>query len=258
MSSYSLTSSELATYQNDGFCVVASLLSVDALAAVYSLLDEAKSLVARGEVSKSWQTDMTAWERDLTCDSLIVRKVPAPFEHSEQFRSIFSSPVILDRVEQLIGSEIFLHSSKLIFKPPQIGRRKPLHQDLAYWDDMQAPQITVWCAIDSATPENGCLEVIPRSHKKGLIPHADLEDWQINEHTLEDKAVCIPMNAGDVMFLDVLTIHASLANRSNCGRLAAIVNYYSEPRRSDQRSKYGSETPLRTRSLLSAKALLHD
>lgn len=252
MSLYSLTSSELEAYEKDGFCVVAGLLSVDELEVVYSLLDEAKSLVARGEVSKSWQTDITAWERDSTSDSLIVRKVPAPFDHSERFRSIFSSPVLLDRVEQLIGSEIFLHSSKLIFKPPQIGRRKPLHQDLAYWEDMPARQVTVWCAIDPATPENGCLEVIPGSHKQGLIPHAELEDWQIDEHTLENRQVCIPMNAGDVMFLDVLTIHASLANRSNCGRLAAIVNYYSEPRRPDQRSKYGSEIPLRTRSLLSA------
>lgn len=247
---YSLTPDQLLAYNNDGFCVVPDVLSVDERAAVYTILDEARALASTVNCPSSLVEDLTEWEQNPYFSGVWdVRRVPAPFERSDAFRSIFGGPAILDRVEQIIGSEIFLHSSKLIFKSPKFGRRKPMHQDLAYWDDMTAQQLTVWCSIDPATPENGCLEIVPGSHHGGLIPHLNLEDWQIDEKILKDRLVSVPMNAGDVLFLNVLTVHASHANQSDVGRLAAIVNYYSESRNPCQFSKYGSSTPLKTSNL---------
>ena len=244
-----LTEATLAFFRDNGYCLVPGVVPAKACRAVRALFAEAQELAARGGGGNAWRNDATAWERlPGGTSARMVRKVPAPFDRSAEFRAIFGGDRILDLVEQIIGPEIYLHSSKLIYKPPGIGRRKPFHQDLAYWDDMTAPQVTLWCPIDPATAENGCLEIVPRSHHQGLIEHEDLDDWQIEESRFAPGvAQAVEMAPGDLLFLDVLTVHASRANRSKQGRLAAIVNYYSAPKAADQRSKYGSSQPLRGR-----------
>ncbi len=243
-----LTASQVAQYEDDGYVVVRGALSQTELATVREILTDTQRMVAQGYVPPHWKNDGGVWEGPPGIAVRLVRKVPAPFERSAGFRAIFSAPAILDIVEQLIGSEIYLHSSKLIYKPPGCGRRKPFHQDLAYWDDMSAAQVTLWCAIDPASVSNGCIHVVPGSHRKGLIQHVELADWQIDETQFPvNTARPVEMAAGDALFLNVLTVHASGANCSAMERLAAIVNYYSLPRSPDQLSKYGSSEPLRTR-----------
>lgn len=236
-----LDADQVEQFSRDGYCIVPALLSPSDLThikAYYSRVAATQSLSGPGQ-------DTTAWDQDESAMP-VLRKAPAPFDNDPGFRDIFSSSRVLDHVEDLIGPNIYPHSSKLIFKPARSGRRKPMHQDLAYWSDMPARQVTLWCAIDPTTPERGGLEIIPGSHKCQLLPHEDLDDYQVREETLDLSQVqSAVMEPGDALFLDVLTVHASTENRSDYDRLAAIINYYSRPKSATQTSRYGSTQPLR-------------
>lgn len=229
-----------------GFCVVTGVLSQADCSELKAILGETQSRADRGEGDARWFSDDTAWEGGCSA-ARIVRKVPRPFQEDERFRAIFSRETVLDLVEAFIGPEIYLHSSKMIYKPPHIGRPKPMHQDLAYWDEMQAPQVTLWCSVDPATAENGCVELLPGRHKAGLMQHVQLDDWQISPDAISETPVEVEMDAGDMLFLHPLTPHASRANASDRGRLAAVVNFYSEPARPEDGVRYGSKVPIRSR-----------
>ncbi len=246
-----LTAAQVAQFAADGYYMIPAFLTPDELVRIRNIYTQALTDARAGRLSTILVQDATAWDGDrVDTGRPVLRKVPAPFDRHASFRAIFSSRHVLDHVEDLIGPEIYLHSSKLIFKHAHGGRRKPLHQDLAYWSDMTARQVTLWCAIDRATPESGCLELIPGSHLHPLRPHEDLDDWQIPEHSLNLASVRhAVMDPGDAIFLDVLTIHASGQNHSDHDRLAAVVNFYSRPRDCSQVSRYGSMTPLRSARL---------
>lgn len=234
-----LTTSQLDQFNRDGYCIISAFLSPSDV----NYIKDYYARAAAAQASTPTQ-DGTAWDQDENA-APVLRRVPKPFDNDLGFRKIFSSPRALDHVEDLIGPSIYLHSSKLIFKPARSGRRKPMHQDLAYWTDMSARQVTLWCAIDPATPERGGMEILPGSHRQ-LLPHKDLDDYQVREDELDlSKVRPAVMEPGDALFLDVMTVHASAQNRSDHDRLAAVVNYYSQPKSATQTSRYGSTQPLR-------------
>ena len=237
----------LESFHAEGFCVVTGVLSNAQCAALQGILVETQSRADRGEGEERWFADETAWQFDASLRR-IVRKVPKPFDTHPVFREIFSSDPVLDLVEAFVGPQIYIHSSKMLYKPARVGLAKPMHQDLAYWQDMLAQQVTLWCAIDAVTADNGCMELVPGAHRKGLRPHVQLEDWQIDPVDVPERPLVVEMAAGDVLFLHPLVPHASRPNRSDGGRLAAIVNYYSEPSLPGCGASYGSETPLRCRA----------
>ncbi|GAA4680207.1 hypothetical protein GCM10023347_38650 [Streptomyces chumphonensis] len=235
-----LTAAQAEQFSRDGYCIVPGFLSPEDITYIKAYYQRA----AAAESASASAADGTAWDQDGSA-APVLRRVPAPFDNDAGFRGIFGSPRVLDHVEDLMGPRIYLHSSKLIFKPARSGRRKPMHQDLAYWTDLSARQLTLWCAIDPATPERGGIELLPGSHKQ-LLPHEDLDDYQVRENTLDLSTVeAAVMEPGDALFLDVLTVHASARNRSDHDRLASVVNYYSEPKNATQVSRYGSTRPLR-------------
>ena len=242
MAPKALSPAQLEQFDRDGYVLIPAFLTPSELT---DIRDHYRHAAACFSSVDRVTKNAAAWDADGA--GQVLRKVPAPFDRDPRFREIFSSRRVLDHVEDLVGPDIYLHSSKLLFKPPRSGRRKPMHQDLAYWTDMSARQVTLWCAVDRAEGEQGGgIEVIPGSHKNLLQRHHDMGDFQLREDQLDMSQVrVLATEPGDALFLDVLTIHASAQNQSENGRLAAIVNYYSRPRTETQTSRYGSTTPLR-------------
>ena len=101
-------------------------------------------------------------------------------------------------------------------KPPGVDGRHPLHQDLRYFALRPADRIVAsWTAIDRATRENGCLAVVPGSHRGSLLPHRD-PDWErvntgffaIDDFDPEAR-VHVAMEPGDTLLFHPLLIHGS-------------------------------------------------
>ncbi len=240
----------LKQYNEDGFILIRNLLSMKEIQSIQDLrkrIDtEAEDGGFQNFIKGKTRYEIERIETDGMPARSTLRAVKDPWWNEEAFRNVTGSDKILDIVEKLIGSEIYYHSSKLFFKAARGGRRKPWHQDWAYWDNMNQRQVTVWMAIDEATRENGCIEVIPGSHKNGLIKHHHGEDFMIEEDGIDSgQIIYAVMKPGDVLFFDVLTLHASAANHSDKGRLCCIIDYDSEPK--PENSKHGTERPLRSR-----------
>ena len=113
-------------------------------------------------------------------------------------------------------------------KPSKKGTFLPWHQDR--WSRLDRdPQITIWLALDPATVENGCVQMIPGSHKVGLINpdhHSGfLTPEQAEQWRPEDKRVFLTLEAGEAVLLHNYLLHGSDINRSETSRRAFSICY---------------------------------
>jgi ectoine hydroxylase-related dioxygenase (phytanoyl-CoA dioxygenase family) len=112
-------------------------------------------------------------------------------------------------------------------KPAQKGTFLPWHQDR--WRHLDRdPQVTVWTALDPATRENGCVQIIPGTHQELLNaePHSGfLTDAQAAAHCTPDRVAHCELEPGEAVLLHNWLLHASDRNRSDQSRRAFSICY---------------------------------
>jgi len=126
-----------------------------------------------------------------------------------------------------------LFTEKLNLKRPAHGGPNPFHQDLPYWADIadDAARIaTAMIFLDDADTTNGCLEVVPGSHRRGVWPtRADSDPFGGLETdpaaTAEVSTVPLEVEAGAVAFFGPLLLHKSSPNTSPQSRRALLYSY---------------------------------
>lgn len=152
---------------------------------------------------------------------------------SADFLELAQDPEIVDRVSQVIGEDIILWGCQIFCKPGGDGYETPWHQDGHYWPIRPLANCTVWIALDDSTPENGCLRVIPRSHRAQQTHQhlmEDREDLVLSQRTADeafdaDEAVDVVLKAGQMSMHDVYMIHGANANRSSRRRAGVAIRY---------------------------------
>lgn len=160
---------------------------------------------------------------------------------------------VVDRVESLLGGEVYHYHSKMILKDAKIGGAWAWHQDYGYWyqNGVLFPDLcSVMVAVDPATRENGCLQVLKGSHKMGRVNHiltgdqagADMERVREAEKRLEK--IYVEMNPGDALFFHANLLHASDANHSDQARWALICCYNAASNDPYKDSHHPRYTPL--------------
>lgn len=140
---------------------------------------------------------------------------------------------ILDMVEQILGPDIALWNSSFFAKPAKIGTRTPWHQDGEYWPIRPLATCSVWIAVDDSNTGNGCLQVIPGSHR-----HRELKNHHVNnadglalpleldEDALDEReAVNIELERGQISLHDVYLMHASEPNQSDQSRRGMTLRF---------------------------------
>ena len=144
------------------------------------------------------------------------------------FESISCDPRMAAILRPLIGSRIEFLSAKPVFKSPSVHFASPWHQDQAYWGG--ATKWSAWIALEDATMENGCLRVIPGSHRQ-LRDHAAVQDAKgftnrISDDDLRDEEpMDVEMKQGDVLVFHDRLLHSSHPNRSGRERWSFIPTY---------------------------------
>jgi hypothetical protein len=144
---------------------------------------------------------------------------------------LVSDERLLDIAERFLGRDIALFASHYICKPPHSGRPVLWHQDGAYWPLEPMEVITLWLAIDDSTPENGCLRVIPGSHRGHLHQLRQREDVDsvLGSESATDVderlAVDLALAAGDVEVHHPSIMHGSNANTSPMRRCGLTIRY---------------------------------
>ena len=151
-----------------------------------------------------------------------------------EFLARVRDPRLTDPIVDLLGPNILGLNNLYIWKSPKIGLGFPWHQDKWYFNHQYKTEMTVgtWTAIDAADKENGCLYVIPGSHKYGILKHEDLEGSQQNEFKIardakDEDGVAVEVPPGSVIFFDNRLLHKSTDNHSDRFRRCNVAHYIS-------------------------------
>jgi ectoine hydroxylase-related dioxygenase (phytanoyl-CoA dioxygenase family) len=136
-------------------------------------------------------------------------------------------PEILDPVQQLIGPDLIFWGSQVFSKPAGDGMAIPYHQDGQYWPMRPLANVTVWIAVDRVSRDNGCMRVVPGTHRRGLLEHETSTDPSLAlDKGLKDgafdeaSAYDVELEPGQISLHDAMVVHGSNANtsgRRRCG-----------------------------------------
>jgi hypothetical protein len=160
---------------------------------------------------------------------------------------------VVNSAEKLLGGEVYHYHSKMIMKDPKVGGAWTWHQDYGYWyqNGVLFPLLTsAFIAVDPATRENGCLQVIRGSHLAGRIEHvltgdqagADLE--RVEKLLERQELVYVEMEPGDTLFFHANLLHRSDQNHSDHPRWSMIVCYNAARNNPYKESHHPRYTPL--------------
>ena len=160
-------------------------------------------------------------------DASVPRRIWAPDRRHPFFHAMARDPALLDVVEALIGPNIVLHYTKLNAKGPQIGSAVEWHQEFSYNPHTNTDLVVALVYLDDATVENGCLQVMPGTHR-GPLDHriGGYFRGKVDPANLPDRPI-VPVEgeAGTVVFLHCLVLHGSLKNTSTRYRRSFLPAY---------------------------------
>ena len=181
-------------------------------------------------------------EVELTCQALgeQVTRLDVAHYFFHWAWDLSTHPRLLSCMEQLLGPNILLKSTRLFYKHGESASFVGWHQDGSTEGLKDANVPGIWLGLTAATVENGCLRVVPRSHRLGLVPHDDLPSS--NNLTAQgmtaqagiNSAQDIIMRPGEMILLHPLVFHASNPNRSAGSRIGFSATYATPALRSSR------------------------
>ena len=216
-----LTAEQIEQFNRDGYLMVESLFDAEEMSLLLSVARADQQLAQQAYDrldssdgrSKLWITDSLG--EDIYSAFVRCRRVVEP-------------------VEQLLGGEVYHYHHKMMLKEPFVGGAWEWHQDYGYWYEngcLFPEMASCLIAVDRATTENGCLEVIKGSHRMGRIElgkageqkGADVE--RVNEALKHLDLVYCEMQPGSALFFHCNLLHRSDPNESPNPRWSLICCY---------------------------------
>ena len=231
------TTDAKAGYEEDGYLIAPNLLDAETVA---GLLREATELCrTHGGKLTDWNDrpipngdELAALEET----ELLGRVLAIHFPHklSDVFRTALTHPGIVDILALIVGPNVKCAQSMLFFK--QSGKPgQAWHQDEHFIPTRDRSLTGVWIALDRATEVNGCLRVLPGSHRPGVLyptrPH-DMPEYDGTPEAFDfpddpGADLAVELDPGDVLFFNGYLLHRSLRNRAASGTTRrALVHHY--------------------------------
>lgn len=271
----SLSDAQVGFYETEGYLVLPGLLGPEELAPARAAMEQKVSMIA---------ADLLA--DGLVPDPLLDRPFPSRLaelfaglsdreflkygrswrDRLDGYFTLMSNPKILDAVESLIGGEIFANPVYNVRpKVPRVAAGAvPWHQDKSYWPDANAnPVITVWIPLVDATLENGCLHILPRTHRRRLLPHhretysgTGYEETDAEHVRGRQPVVALPLAAGGAILFNDRCLHMSTPNNSTTVRWSVDLRY--QPTDQDPMPQHGAGFLARSRAHPERVATLED
>ena len=247
-----MTPEEQKTFFFDqGYLVVEGVVSPEELAEceeeIRKLHVMAADLANSGD-KRSGSFQREPYARDKEQDGLpVLRKIEQTRDFSNVFKKLAAHSKLVPVVQNLIGPDLLLFRSTLMLKPAFHGSSHGFHQDSAYWPMEPPALVTVSIALTDADSENGCIQVIPESHKWGMQKWGDIarpQDAKLTDRKNLDisQAIEVPLKAGTALLFHSLCVHGSGPNDSPRPRNTALYAYFPPTVRYMARGKDSSRT----------------
>jgi hypothetical protein len=215
-----LSEESVEQYQRDGYVIVPRLFHG---AEVAAMLDEIGG--ERVQANTRGKEDTTG------------RKARLAIWHElgdDIWAAASTNPRLVNGVRVLLGEEAAFFHGKVMLKEAGTGGAWEWHQDYGYWYNqgfIYPRMLSVFVALDAATKENGCLQVLKGSHRLGRLEHGKVGDQTGADparipylETLFER-VHVEMNPGDALFFHSNLLHTSGPNDSDKHRRSFIICY---------------------------------
>ena len=219
---------KIEDYRDKGYLIIENALSPEV---VEGLLNEAAEvcLGKRGEIAGAEEFE------GLDASNLLKKIIAIHFPHklSGGLRDMLFKPVITEALTQIIGPNVKCMQSMFFVK--HAGRPgQAWHQDEAFIPTRDRSMTGVWIALDKATVDNGCLWVIPGSHKSGVLWPGRAHGNAEFDHTEEaygypftqDEAIPVELKPGSILFFNGYLLHKSNKNITESGSRRSYVCHY--------------------------------
>jgi phytanoyl-CoA hydroxylase len=219
-----LSKSQVESYRDHGYLVVEGVLTNATIAALRTIADSWVE-ASRG-VNKA--DDVFDLEPGHSSEAPKVRRIKDPATIDATYAELASSPAVLDLVEQLVGPDITSFGSKLNMKSAGFGSPVEWHQDWAFYPHTNDDLLAVGVAIDGMNIENGCLLVVPGTHKGPVLDHHAKGRFVGSiEPELIDSAEAVPLEAapGSITIHHARLVHGSAPNTSGQSRRLFLNQY---------------------------------
>jgi ectoine hydroxylase-related dioxygenase (phytanoyl-CoA dioxygenase family) len=221
---------DVARYWRDGYLTASSVLTDAQLAQMRA---ESDRLIQLCMADPERYAPRIEWEKDhLSADRVagmerVIRKLEPVSDISPIFAELAFDSKITAPVSAILGEGVELFEDKLNLKLPG-GSPYPWHQDwVCCWRAHTDELITCFIYLEDADEHNGCLQVIPGSHVgRPCLPFKPGSRFEIDPAYVDrDKAVPVPLAAGEMIFFDPYLLHFSDLNYSDISRRAIIYTY---------------------------------
>lgn len=223
-----LTQDEIDFFHDQGYLVKSHLIPPEWLREMdgeTEQLHERMAAHAPDSVAVSWETYDDEGHRPRIRQLMHAEKVCPSIDR------FIRAEYTLDIIEDLLGPDLAFFHCKLLMKSSEDGTITPWHQDYGYWHRTYNEPRYLNCMIflDDSTLENGCLQVVPGSHKLGLLTHEERRQsfgrFLPGYFYPRDDAMPLEVEAGGAIFFGPLIIHGSDANRSKRHRRACTTAF---------------------------------
>ena len=246
----SLTATEQRQWSDAGYLLLRDVVSraaIQQMRALYAHVAETflEQLRAEGLITEL-HPDLPFERRFAVAAGKHAAKFGRGWRRAVAQRAVFDlhhDPALLDVVAELLGGDVIGHP---IFnaRPKLPGQQLtvvPWHQDSSYFGPAseQILILTCWIPLVPVDAKNGCLQVIPGSHRERLHPHLQEDrEGQFLELPAsvvdESRAVTVPMAPGDALLFTNLTIHRSLPSVADTIRWSIDIRFLRDGARPDQ------------------------
>lgn len=222
-----LTDEQVAAFQDNGYLNGGQLLRADEVDVLRDELTRVIDEKDREDVPQPVHI------RNLRGDeSAPVWQIVNIWEASEAFKKLMHSQKIVEEMAQLTGaSELRIWHDQIQYKPAEIGGTTTWHQDAPLWPIIRPmTEVSAWVALDDVDAENGCMSMVPGSHKWGnqmefirTVKSFDAMPCEFDGHDV--KVELRPVKKGEVHYHHALTWHGSHNNTSKRPRRAIAIHY---------------------------------
>lgn len=241
MSYFRITPELVEEFDRQGFFIARELFDADEI----RLLGQ----IARADHQMQHQRASRADGEGGSVDLVVRNELP----DDAIYGAIVRSQRIVHAMEAVLRDEVYHYHHKMILKEPRVGGAWAWHQDYGYWynNGCLYPRLaSCMIALDRATRENGCLQVLRGSHHMGRIDHgktgdqtgADPERVQAARERLE--TVHVELDPGSAVFFHANLLHRSDQNKSEHPRWAFICCYNARSNDPYKESRHPRYTPL--------------
>lgn len=206
------TATDLAAFVTDGYFIVEDLFSHAECDDIVAHVEQAAFELALGEAA----------EGPLSYRPMMHLASPALATVATDARW---APIVLP----LVGTgDARLYWEQAVAKPPQARTELPWHQDNGYTPLVPEEYVTCWLALDDADLDNGCLWVIPGSHRRGTISHHNgAGPFRVGHDGPDVDGIAVAVRRGSVLVFSSLLMHRSGPNTTDRHRRAWILQYCS-------------------------------